>query len=69
MYFQVEDDFSVPVINNQIQVPSIDILFTLVFVFYQQEAFTPEFAIFSVAESPPPLKTVTFLSLNQSYLC
>jgi hypothetical protein len=68
-HYQVEDDFSVPVIDNQIQVPTTDILFSTVFVFLQQEAFTPDFVIFSAAESPPPLKTETFLSLHQSYLC
>jgi len=67
--YQVEDDFSVPVIDSQIQASSIDILFSAVFVLIQPIKIAPDFTIFQVAESPPPLKTETFLSLRQSYLC
>jgi len=68
-HYQVEDDFSITVIDNHIQVPTTDILFSTVFVCLQQEIFAPGFTIFSAAESPPPLKTQVTLSLIQAYLC
>lgn len=68
-HYQIEDDFSVTVIDNQIQISNIDLLFSAVFVVIQQEVVTSDFTIFRVAESPPPLKTETILSLIQSYLC
>jgi len=67
--YQVEDDFSIPVIDNQIHATSFELLFSAVFVVIPQIEVASEFMLFSVAESPPPLKTVTVLSLLQSYLC
>ncbi|HEY9113843.1 MAG TPA: hypothetical protein VIN10_04040 [Bacteroidales bacterium] len=68
-FYQVEDDFSIPLIDNQIQATSLELLFSAVFVVIPQIEVASEFTLFSAAESPPPLKTVTVLSLLQSYLC
>ena len=68
-FYKVNDDFSVPALDNQIQVSSIDLLFTTTFLAIAFEIIAPDYVIFSLAESPPPLETDSVLALIQSYLC
>ncbi len=67
-YFRFDKDFVGPVIIENNQVTDLDILFPSVFVYLLNEPVMIESEILNFAESPPPPKLHTKLSLFQTYL-
>jgi hypothetical protein len=68
-HFQVKDDFCITDNISVITAPVIDVFFNTIFITQLYRPSDTSFRSFPVAESPPPLKTDTLLSLFQTYLC
>lgn len=67
-YFQFDEDFVSSVIIENIQITDNDILFPLTIIYILNASEEVQKDILNFAESPPPTKLQTKLSLFQTYL-
>lgn len=67
-FFQFDENFTSPVIVENNQITDLDILFPAVFISLLNEPVIINSNILNFAESPPPPKLHTKLSLFQTYL-
>ncbi len=68
-HFQVKENFLGQVISKDFQDYGLDFLFVISFTIVNIQSFEIDNQIFELADSPPPPKIQTNLSLLQIYLC
>lgn len=68
-HFQLDDDFVYSYVIADVEIQSIDILFSILFPFLNVETDLDRFSENISSELPPPDNLQTVLSLFQTYLC
>lgn len=67
-YFQMEEDFVIPFIIEELPTVDLDILFPIIFEYFQSTQVEIESEFFNFAESPPPPLLTSELSFLQTFL-
>lgn len=67
-YLQMEEDFVIPFIIEELPTAALDILFPIVIEYFHDTTMEVEIYLFNFAESPPPPLLSSELSFLQSFI-